>query len=258
MNKNFIKEIYHLYEIDSTNRELKNDKYDIGSFLYADVQTAGYGRNNSKFISNNNDGLWCSFKIKLNIQKIKLLTQVIVISLRNTLIKYLKEKNIQFYDNIFDNITIKWPNDLYVNDKKISGILCESCFENLDLKYIIVGIGINLNNIYFDNSIKNIATSVYLEYNVKICKEIFIDYLIREINQNLDFLDENLNDKNNYFIDYLNKYTYLKGKRIEIIKNNYNLIGDFYKIDIEGNLVIKVNDDLVICNSNEVKIVDYF
>ena len=61
-----------------------------------------------------------------------------------------------------ENVFIKWPNDIYVNDKKITGILIEHFLRGEQIKYTIVGIGLNINQAEFSSVLPNV-TSVYLE-----------------------------------------------------------------------------------------------
>ena len=76
------------------------------------------------------------------------------------------------------NVSIKWPNDIYVNDQKIDGILIENVLEGSTLKFSVAGIGININQTSFDPSVPN-ATSLKLltgsTFNLEDClHRIFI------------------------------------------------------------------------------------
>ena len=63
---------------------------------------------------------------------------------------------------------IKWPNDIVVNGKKITGILTEMSAEMDLIHYVVIGIGINVNTTEFDEAIRDMATSLYLETHRKI------------------------------------------------------------------------------------------
>ena len=54
-----------------------------------------------------------------------------------------------------DETTIKWPNDIYWRDRKAGGILIENIFHGKEWKYAVAGIGVNINQPYFDDSLKN-------------------------------------------------------------------------------------------------------
>ena len=137
MDQNFFN--YYLDKVDSTNikikkiSEQKSNEENIALLAYN--QTSGRGRSKNYWISNYGD-LTCSFLIKKKIEVDKLGQINILISV--AIIEALKK--------IFPNliIKIKWPNDLYVENKKIGGILLESQINKNLVNYLIIGLGINI------------------------------------------------------------------------------------------------------------------
>ena len=236
-----IKNIVFIEKCDSTNIEVK--KYPLGTMLVSDVQNMGKGRSGKKFLSNTSDGIWTSIKMKINISldKISLLTQVISIAVRETLREYV-DNNI---------LKIKWPNDIYINEKKVCGILCESVISDMQLEYIIVGIGINLNQSIFDNDLLNIATSIFLETGKKINKDEILHILIKNLNSEINkFLQTEELD-----IDYLNKNSYLNRKKIEFFINDKKEIGEVWGIEKNGKITIIVkNQKNSYDNINTIKV----
>jgi BirA family biotin operon repressor/biotin-[acetyl-CoA-carboxylase] ligase len=75
---------------------------------------------------------------------------------------------------------IKWPNDIVINGKKVCGILTEMSSEGLDINYVVVGIGINVNNKYFPSEIKDTATSIMLETGNKCSRTELIADITNE------------------------------------------------------------------------------
>ena len=71
-------------------------------------------------------------------------------------------------------LTIKNPNDLMLNNKKVGGILTQSKVENGITKFLVIGIGINTCKIHFSEDIKQIATSIKKEFNTSIDRLKFI------------------------------------------------------------------------------------
>ena len=71
-------------------------------------------------------------------------------------------------------LTIKSPNDLMLNDKKVGGILTQSKVENGLTKFLVIGIGINTCKIHFSEDIKQIATSIKKETGIDIDREKII------------------------------------------------------------------------------------
>ena len=80
-----------------------------------------------------------------------------------------------FIENFNKKIEIIYHNDLYINGKKFGGILVESMVINNTIKYIIVGIGINNLKSRLDDSLNNIATSFYEEYNECFDEKLFLN-----------------------------------------------------------------------------------
>ena len=76
---------------------------------------------------------------------------------------------------------IKLPNDILCNGKKICGILCESSIINDKVNYLIIGIGLNVNQTNFNEEIKDIATSLKNELGYDIDKEELINVIEKEI-----------------------------------------------------------------------------
>ncbi len=60
-----------------------------------------------------------------------------------------------FVENVFDDVKIKWPNDIYWKDRKAGGILIENVFRGKEWKFAVVGIGLNINQVKFPYTVKN-------------------------------------------------------------------------------------------------------
>lgn len=89
-------------------------------------------------------------------------------------------------NNLFNiNTYIKKPNDIFYNNKKIGGILIETKYNLNNLEYIIIGIGLNINQEKFPVELKNIATSLFIETKIKFDKEKIIKELIKVINKKI-------------------------------------------------------------------------
>lgn len=143
--------IIHLVdEIDSTNNYMKSlllkQKVKEGTIISADFQTGGRGQRGNGWMSENGKNLLFSIvlypdAVKANEQF--LISQVVSLAVADFLRKYT------------DGITIKWPNDIYWRENKICGILIENAIEGDKIKESVCGIGINLNQESFDDSLPN-------------------------------------------------------------------------------------------------------
>lgn len=155
-------------EIDSTQKEIwrqiENSKIKNGLLIRAKHQTSGIGTHGRIWYSTDNN-ITFSFYIELNcnIEKIKGITTEIA----NVIIRIIQEKyNVK--------VDIKLPNDLYINGKKLGGILTESKVRGDIVKFIVIGIGINNSQMEFTNELENIATSLKKEYGIVLDVEDFI------------------------------------------------------------------------------------
>jgi BirA family transcriptional regulator, biotin operon repressor / biotin---[acetyl-CoA-carboxylase] ligase len=158
------------YEVlDSTNlkaQELAEKGAAEGTIVQADRQSAGKGRLGRIWKSPSGSGLWFTTILRPQIDpkygaQATLLAAVAVVE---TLAVAAEIKG-----------TIKWPNDILVGRKKICGILSEMYLNEAAIDYIIVGIGLNVNMAKedFNETLSDIATSVYLQTHRKQdCKEL--------------------------------------------------------------------------------------
>ena len=161
-----------LEEIDSTNKYAKEHLSNLGDkcIIYAGNQTAGRGRLQRKWSSHSGNNIYASIVLKPSKElkeNYSNLTQYLSIILAET----LEEYNI--------DSQIKWPNDVRINGKKISGILAESVIEKNELKGIILGFGVNLNCTKDDiEKIDQPATSLNLETGMVIDRENFLNKVV--------------------------------------------------------------------------------
>ena len=113
--------VEYFESVSSTNKLLKSEEYLENTLLITEEQTNGIGRLNRNFVSNKSKGIYMSLKIKptFDLNNINKLTPSIGVIISNSI---FKQTNIHPY--------IKWVNDIYLNDLKISGILVESVIKN--------------------------------------------------------------------------------------------------------------------------------
>lgn len=189
--------IISLDKTTSTNDEVK--KYvESGESVAvsATIQTGGRGTKGRTFISQEG-GLYISFlKFYNNLlakDAHKIVEQTAVAVVKTLLAFGIDAK-------------IKWVNDIYVNGKKICGILTENVFEGNFVKYSVIGIGININNEISDN-IKDIAIST----KQILCKELDINAVLMSLVFNLEQKQED-----GLYV----RYSCVLDKRIKVVKPN--------------------------------------
>ena len=138
--------------IDSTNKYLQNlleDGVDIiDNIVVADFQSLGKGQGCNVWESESGKNLLFSVALDMSYLKAEnqfLLTEMVSVAMINVLKNYLPE----------ESLFIKWPNDIYFNNKKIAGILIKNEIKGMMLGTSIIGIGLNVNQTSFDESLPN-------------------------------------------------------------------------------------------------------
>lgn len=142
---------------DSTNfrlQELAEQGASQGYVVVCEEQTKGQGRNGRNWSSPKGEGIFMSLLLRPDFHPryASMITLVAALAVYKTLEK-----------NGLKELFIKWPNDLVAGGKKICGILTKMSTNADTIKYVIVGLGINVGQKTFPPEIENIATSVYLE-----------------------------------------------------------------------------------------------
>lgn len=167
-------------KIDSTQTEIwrliKNNNIQNGTLIMADIQTNGKGTHGRIWHTDEGKNIAFSFFVETNCKPS--LLDGITIEIASILIKIFKEKY-----NI--DLKIKEPNDIFYNDKKIGGILTESKVNSEIIKFLVIGIGLNTNQMKFSKDIQNIATSVKKEFNIEINNKEIIEEFCYEFEKTL-------------------------------------------------------------------------
>lgn len=226
-----------LRKIDSTNTYIKENVNQFKNFdsVYTPNQTSGKGRTGHVWVSEPYKNVAMSMYIdddKL-LKKYNLISVVVGVLVA----EYLTNLGI-------NNVSIKWPNDVYVNDKKICGILLEGSLP----KYMIIGIGINVNQEFFGEFP---ATSIKNELGFEIEPSL----VAADINETLIDILKNLDEQENTYLERYHDFDYLLNKTISFMSNGDQLKGIAKGIDFDGSLKVLCNNTLINVNANEVNLV---
>lgn len=173
------KNVIHYKTIDSTQSEiwrLISENSPSGILVYADVQTSGKGTHGRKWYTDKENNIAFSFFVQLdcNISKLTGITTKIA----EIILETFKEKY-----NIC--LQIKSPNDIMYNNKKLGGILTETKIIGENVKYLVIGIGINTSQQEFTQDIQNIATSIKKEFNIDVDSEEVIAEICNKIEEQI-------------------------------------------------------------------------
>lgn len=164
------KNIIFYNEIDSTQEDAKRRLNDLsnGTIIIADKQINGKGTKGKVWYTNNgNIAMTIILKPKCKIERLSNLTIKIA------------EVMIDAICNIYKcQLEIKKPNDILLNNKKICGILTESKSLGDDVESILIGIGLNVNEIKFEKKLEEIATSLKKEFKKEFNREeIIVEFI---------------------------------------------------------------------------------
>lgn len=232
-------------QLDSTNSYLLTQQLtDKVKICLAESQTAGRGRHGKGWHSPKDANIYLSFahRLKIDISSLSGFSLVIGITLVETLQKYCK-----------DLIKLKWPNDLLVNGKKLSGILVEIKNESKGSYKLITGIGINID------MPENTADFIdQPSISLSQCRPL------TELSRNALAADiiNNIQDKVNLFeqrgfVPFHHKWNKLDiwyGQQVVIEIGNNKMLGIHRGIDFSGALILDQEGKLSSWNSGEVSL----
>lgn len=198
------------------------------AIVIAKEQTHGRGRYERTWFSPFG-GLWFSILLRPNINPIDSIKLMALAGL--VIVKAIRD---------FTSLSafIKWPNDIYINNKKVCGILIESSIEDSKLKYVIVGIGLNVNNSFSntcDYSLKDV-TSLRDELGKVIDKEALFKVILKKFKE---LYDSFLNKEFNKIFDEYKKYSLIINKNVLIKSNNKLIKCKVLDIGKDYSLIVK-------------------
>jgi len=238
----------HVYDtVESTNktaREIAMEGNEDGSLVVANCQTKGRGRQNRSFHSPKDTGVYMSYILRPQ-DNADIYNVVTVAACMAVCRAIRKLTGIE--------CGIKWVNDIFLNGKKICGILTEGSFdlENGRINLIIVGIGINVSTKDFPEDIKGIAGSIGDAENVFVSRNRLVAEVLNELYSLTT--PESLREKK--FIQEYRERSIVIGRDVEVIVGNNTRHALVLDIDDSGGLVVRYEDDSVeVLNYGEISL----
>ena len=233
--------------VNSTNQYLKEankDELQSGHVVIADEQMSGRGRRGRTFVSAKGEGVYLSILLKLNGQNhdLRLLTVCAAVAVSKAI------------ENICDiDAKIKWVNDIFLNNKKVCGILTEATLsaELQELDTIILGIGINTGDIATE--IQDIATSLQRETGMRGIRNSLVAEVLNQFEAiYLDYTERG--NKEEILKSYEDRL-FIKGQQIFVVnsKEDYPVI--VQGIDDTGGLIVQTSaGDVEHITSGEIRL----
>jgi BirA family transcriptional regulator, biotin operon repressor / biotin---[acetyl-CoA-carboxylase] ligase len=219
-------------ETTSTNDvadKLGRDGVKEGVVVFAETQSKGRGRLGRNWSSPQRKGLWFSVLLRppLTPQSATQLTVASATALSRA-IRNLTDLPCE----------IKWPNDILVRDRKLCGILTEMTAELDKIKYVILGIGLNVNasNADFPPDLRRTATSLKIETGSELNRIAVAAAILRELNQDYERVISGQFEK---VADEWESRCTTIGRNVEISLGNRVIFGRAESLDSEGALLVR-------------------
>lgn len=239
--------VYYRKETASTNedaKDLADDGATHGSLVVTEYQSGGKGRRGRVWTAEKGSTVAMSLILKPDFSPSK--------ASRLTLLMALAVAEVIHHITDLD-VKIKWPNDIIVNGKKVCGILTEMSAEPDYINYVIIGVGINVNNTEFPDEIKETATSLLNEKGDRIGRTDlivgimdFFEYYYNVYEENQDIAD---------FVDLYESYLVNKDKEVRVLDPKGEYKGIAQGINDNGELIVQKEDgSFVRVDSGEVSV----
>jgi BirA family biotin operon repressor/biotin-[acetyl-CoA-carboxylase] ligase len=234
MTKVFGQDKYIYYrQTDSTNkraRALAMEGYPEGTVIVAEEQTDGKGRRGRSWYSPINQGIYMSVILRptFPLRQISRLSLLAAVALAEA----LEETGLK--------PGIKWPNDILINGRKIAGILSEAITDMDSIEFIILGIGININNLLqdFPDDFRTSPTSILAEHGLPGSRIKLFQRLLFSLEKHYDLLQLD------NFTPTLEKARHLSvvlGQKVSFDEGGEILSGT--AIGLDDNGFLQVRDD---------------
>jgi BirA family transcriptional regulator, biotin operon repressor / biotin---[acetyl-CoA-carboxylase] ligase len=226
----FGKRVFHFFKIDSTNRvamELGYAGEPEGTVVMAEAQTAGRGRSGRSWHSERGTGLYFTILLRPRLAPAQapLLTMLAGVSAHTA---------IAAQTGLVPEL--KWPNDLLLNGKKLGGILTEMHAEPSQVRFVIVGIGINVNQEKFPAELSSMATSIRKESGRASYR---LELLVRLLVQFESDYNRFLREGPSFVVDRFERVSsFANGRRVRVDTGVETYLGTTSGLSPEGLLLV--------------------
>jgi BirA family transcriptional regulator, biotin operon repressor / biotin---[acetyl-CoA-carboxylase] ligase len=234
----FSERIHHYYKVGSTNdvaMEAASDGEPEGSVFLAEQQTAGRGRGAHQWHSAESTGIYCSVVLRPVVPP----SEILILSLAAGLAVH---DAVQEVDSRISP-DLKWPNDLLINGKKVCGILTEMNAEATRVRYLVIGIGMNVNHASFPDELKALATSLRLESGTECSRIELCAALLKSLDREYRRLMEDPAARDSILRRFQERSSSARGKRVKVEENG-GFEGTTEGLDDRGFLTVRTREGL--------------
>lgn len=225
------KNLFFHKETGSTNLDVKKlaeEGAQEGTLVVADRQNAGRGRRGRTWISPSGESIYMSLLLRPDCVPDEASGITLVMAM--AVLAATRELGPQ-------NSGIKWPNDIVINKKKMCGILTEMSLEMDAIHYVVVGVGINVNQTYFEEEISKTATSIFLETGEKVNRSRLVARVMYYFEKYYAVYKETYDLSG--LIDEYNRYLLNCNKEVRVLDPKGEYEGIALGINKDGELLVK-------------------
>jgi BirA family biotin operon repressor/biotin-[acetyl-CoA-carboxylase] ligase len=230
----FNTQLHHFYKIDSTNTTAMaaaTEGAAEGSVFLAEEQTAGRGRGAHSWQSERSAGIYCSVVLRPSLPP----SEVLVLALSAGLAVRAAIEQV----DARVNVDLKWPNDVLIDGKKVCGILTEMNAEATRVRYVVVGIGINVNQVAFPKELEGGATSLRLATGSEWSRVEMTAALLKSLDREYRLLTEQPDAGQSILRRFAEQSSWVRGKEIRVEGNGSRIEGTTEGLDERGFLQVR-------------------
>ena len=244
----FAKQIHHYYKIGSTNTEAMQSAAEgapEGSVFLAEEQLAGRGRGANTWHSARSTGIYCSAILRPAMPP----SDVLIFSLAAGLA--VRSAVAEIAPQLEPDL--KWPNDLLLGGRKFCGILTEMNSEATQVRHLVVGIGINVNQSKFPAELREIATSLRIETGTEWSRVELCGALLKSLDREYRALADDAGARRSILRRFEASSSSVRGRKMSV-EENPSLAGITEGLDGRGFLQVRTAEGLRTVLSGTVRL----
>ena len=247
----FGKNVIFKERLGSTNvflKKIAQEGAEEGTVVIADEQTDGLGRMGRRWFSKKGENLLFSVLLRPTLapNNVFILTMIFALAAADAL------KDVSGLD-----AGIKWPNDIYLGEKKLGGMLTEFSVLKESVQYLVLGIGLNVNwKPKNEQTLGYMASSVFAETGKRVSREKLLVALLRRLAVYYQGCIADRKEKE-FFYKRWNEKSVVLGKQVVIETGSGRIIGKAAEIDQDGALRVVTSEGVekrILCGDVSVKV----
>jgi len=226
--------------VESTNDEARKDiisgKGSSGDLYIAEFQTSGRGRGGNRWVCPEGEGLLFSLIVDPDVDPSLWYRMSLAAGL--AIVDVLRDLGLE--------AMMKWPNDIYIDDKKLGGILIEKVNDLL-----IVGVGLNVNVREFPGEVAERATSLAGALGEEVNREALLSQIVCSMYKTGSMIGESFG----HLVERVMECFYLKNERVSMIVNGETVVAEVLGMTEKGYLFVEKKGKCIeIIQASEIKI----